>query len=442
MGRSEDRSCYPHIHFAAHFGWINDPNGLVYHDGIYEMYYQCNPQGVEWGNMTWGHARSRDLVNWEEMPPVLHPDENGAMYSGCGLRNDRALLGMSGDTLFFFYTAAPSRAERKNGKEFTIRFAYSTDGGDTLIKTGDPVLASAERENRDPKVFWHEESKAYIMLLWLKGNEFSIWRSKDLKQFTLTQRLVLDGGFECPDLMKLPMIDESGRDTGEFKWLFWEAAGNYYLGDFDGYTFTQTQEKMNAYANPLPYAAQTWYGTPDEKTLSLSWLRTACISRQTTGVMALPREFSLVEKGEKLILKQSLPSIVTDKCGGPVTLSSGAAAGVSDKAIRFTVDDDGAEGYQIDLFSSDSDTDPMLSIIYRKSDSYLVFICGEISHGQRYSFDPRNSWDIVYDRGIIEMSTGGDTFLYIDDIPQLRTKVCTAVRISGEGVKASAAEFL
>ena len=442
MGRSEDRSCYPHIHFAAHYGWINDPNGLVYHDGIYEMYYQCNPQGVEWANMTWGHARSRDLIHWEEMQPVLHPDENGAMYSGCGLRNDGALLGMSGDTLFFFYTAAPSRADRKKGKEFTIRFAYSNDGGDTLIKTGDPVLVSAERENRDPKVFWHEESQAYIMLLWLKGNEFSIWRSEDLERFDLSQRLVLEGGFECPDLMKLPVIDENGQDTGAYKWIFWEAAGNYYIGDFDGYTFTQTDEKKNAYANPLPYAAQSWSGTPDGNTLSISWLRTACIKRKTTGAMAIPRVFSLVKKGDGLSLKQSLPPIVTDSCSEPAVLSEGKTVDVNDKAIRFTVDDDGAEGYQIDLFSSDSRDYPMLSIIYRKSDSYLVFICGEISRGQRYSFDQKGSWDIIYDRGIIEMSTGGDTFLYIDDMPGLRTAACTSVRISGEGVKASVSEFL
>ena len=442
MSNSEDRSCYPHIHFAAHYGWINDPNGLVYHDGTYEMYYQCNPQGVEWGNMTWGHARSGDLLHWQERTPVLHPDENGAMYSGCGLRNDRGLLGLSRDALLFFYTAAPSRADRKKGKEFTIRFAYSPDGGETLVKTGEPVLASAELENRDPKVFWHEESEAYIMLLWLKGNEFSIWRSEDLRKFTLSQRLSLEGGFECPDLVRLPVYDEDGQPTGETRWMFWEAAGNYYIGDFDGYTFTQTEERKNAYANPLPYAAQTWSGTPDDSVLSLSWLRTSCIRRQTTGVMALPRVFSLVKKGEKLLLKQSLPQRIGDACGGETPIAAGDTASVGDSAFRIRMENGGTDGFQIDLVRDPAETDPMLSILYRRQDGYLVFICGEISRGQRYSFDPESAWEILYDRGIIEMSTGGDTFLYIDDIPQLRTKACTAVRISGEGVKASAAEFL
>ena len=102
---SKKENCYPKLHFAPKYGWLNDPNGLVYHDGIYELYFQSNPNGVEWDDMTWGHARSTDLIHWEELEPVLYPDENGMMYSGCGLRNDRGELGLTKISLLLTYTA-------------------------------------------------------------------------------------------------------------------------------------------------------------------------------------------------------------------------------------------------------------------------------------------------------------------------------------------------
>lgn len=125
--RREELDCYPKLHFAPKYGWINDPNGLVYHDGIFELYYQTNPNGVEWDDMTWEHARSTDLIHWEELEPVMYPDENGMMYSGCGLRNDKEVLGLPKNALLFPYTAALF-SEGFTNQHFTIRLAYSTDG--------------------------------------------------------------------------------------------------------------------------------------------------------------------------------------------------------------------------------------------------------------------------------------------------------------------------
>lgn len=189
----KDKKYYPAIHFAAEYGWINDPTGLVVHDGIYELYFQHNPVGIEWGNITWGHARSVDLIHWEELVPVLRPDEHGMMFSGSGIRNDREALGLSKDALIFYYTAALNNWSDPSQTRFTIRYAYSLDGGDTLVKTGVPVLDSLYPDNRDPKVFWHEESGAYILVLWLHKNDFGIFRSEDMKRFHLSQRLTLEG---------------------------------------------------------------------------------------------------------------------------------------------------------------------------------------------------------------------------------------------------------
>ena len=173
----------PKYHFTAARGWINDPNGLVYKDGVYHLYFQYNPFDTRWENMSWGHATSRDLINWTQQETVMYPDENGYMFSGSGFVNKNGCLGLPEDALMFYYTAAgecrPWTAERL----FTQRLAYSIDGGKTLIKTDRGVVPVISHENRDPKVFWHEETKSYIMILWVDGNEFAILRSTDLEKW-------------------------------------------------------------------------------------------------------------------------------------------------------------------------------------------------------------------------------------------------------------------
>lgn len=311
----------PSLHFTPSYGWMNDPNGLVYHDGIYELYYQHNPRGIDWNCMTWGHARGTDLLHWEDLGDVLEPDENGLMFSGCAIRNDRGLLGLPKDALLFFYTAAGHSSRESKGKPYTIRLAYSTDGGNTLIKKdgiceAGEIMETLAAENRDPKVFWHEESGAYILVLWIENNDFGIWRSENLEQFTMTQRVTPESGYECPDLFRLPVIStkEGGRETGEEKWVFWTAHGYYYVGSFDGYEFHQEQERRCAsQMGPdvvLPYAAQTFSGP--EKVLSVSWLRTKCVGGRTTGMMSIPKEFSLIRNKDGYILRQNFPSAVME----------------------------------------------------------------------------------------------------------------------------------
>lgn len=383
------KNCYPKVHFAAKYGWINDPNGLIYHDGVYEIYFQYNPYGTQWGNMTWGHARTRDFLEYEELAPVLHPDENGTMFSGCGIINERGLLGLPKDALLLFYTAAGGTNPESEGKIFTIRMAYSLDGGNTYRKSGEPVLESLAAENRDPKVFWHEESGAYILVLWLEEQDFAIFRSTDLEKFTLSQRLTLKGGFECPDLFRL-----SVKNSEESKWVFWAADGSYYVGEFDGYTFTQTQERKTAYEGrveneerkpSLAYAAQTYFGVGD-RVMSLPWLRTECVEEQTTGVMGLPRYFSLIKAGEEYVLCQELPDFVRE--------------GLEKKQMEELV-----EECRLDVEYSPENA--MLTIRFAKRTIVLENIDTE-------------DLDIVYDKGVMEIANGENTKIWYCDFPELR----------------------
>ena len=170
----ENTQPHPLIHFAPDTGWMNDPNGLIYQDGIYHMYFQQNPFDTRWENMCWGHAVSRDLLHWEQKETALYPDSDGVVYSGSGIVNEHGMLGLPKDAHIFFYTCAGNKSKWSLGKTFNQRIAYSTDGGKSIAKLEGSVVKHISEENRDPKVYWHEESKAYYMVLYLKANDFMI----------------------------------------------------------------------------------------------------------------------------------------------------------------------------------------------------------------------------------------------------------------------------
>ena len=154
----------PQIHFAPETGWHNDPNGLVFADGVYHLYYQWNPYGVIWGNMHWGHAVSKDLLRWEHKPVVMDPDQYGTIYSGCGWQDKENAAGFGENALLFFYTASGgcNQWSVDAGNQHTQRLAVSTDGGETLQRIDGTILPHIRGGNRDPKIFYHRESGAYI----------------------------------------------------------------------------------------------------------------------------------------------------------------------------------------------------------------------------------------------------------------------------------------
>ena len=276
----------PRIHFTTKSGWINDPNGLIYDNGIYHMFYQFNPYGIDWGNMHWGHAVSKDLISWELRDIALFPDEYGTVFSGCAFKDEKNASGYGKDALLFFYTAAGGFNKWSKNRGSTQRVAVSYDNGKTLIKK-DMILDTIKEGNRDPKVFYHGESTSYVMVLYLIDNEFAILRSDDLKNWKESDRLSFDGMWECPDLFELET-----KDKDEKRWVFWSADGYYVLGDFDGYRFSKESEVYSAYDTKLPYAAQTYAGT--DRRISVAWYRTVNDRGAFKGMMSIPNELNLV----------------------------------------------------------------------------------------------------------------------------------------------------
>lgn len=304
-------------HYHAPVGFLNDPNGLVFHQGVWHLYHQHNPFDKVWGNMTWGHATSKDLMQFTFQGDVLRPDERGVIYSGCGLLNLRGCFGLPTDALLFFYTSAGG-IDEKYGRDgvFTQRMAYSLDGGETLIKYEGFELPEMEKETRDPKVFWHEESGAYIMVLYLADARFLILRSEDLLHWERTQELDFPPMWECPDLVCL-----RDAESGVKKWAFLSADGYYFIGDFDGHTFTPETKLLSLYGSKLPYAAQTYSNVPG-RVVQLSWLRTENRGEEWTGVMSAARELSLGKDADGWYIRQQfareLVGAVRDKNGETV----------------------------------------------------------------------------------------------------------------------------
>ncbi|MCQ2500524.1 MAG: glycoside hydrolase family 32 protein [Lachnospiraceae bacterium] len=289
---------HPAVHFSTKTGWINDPNGLIFREGVYHLYYQYNPMNVSWNNMTWGHAESRDLIHWQEKDAVLFPDEQGVMFSGSAILNTKGKMNLPEDAIIYYYTTAGGISDWNEGKQFVQSIAWSTDGGRTLEKREEVCIPTIHMENRDPKVFYHEESKSFVMTLWLKDADYGIFRSQDMEHWEMCQQLTFPFTWECPDLFQLTTPE------GESCWFFWTAGGSCFAGDFDGYTFTPHGAEQKAYITKRSYAAQTWSNTGD-RVISVPWLRLENDGRNFTGAYGIPVEFSVKKTDKGYVLLQN-----------------------------------------------------------------------------------------------------------------------------------------
>jgi sucrose-6-phosphate hydrolase SacC (GH32 family) len=264
----------PQFHFTTRRGWNNDPNGLVYHDSLYHLFYQHNPYEIHWGNMHWGHAVSRDLLHWEELGDALYPDHLGTMYSGSAVVDKENTAGWGKDALVLYYTAA--------GKEMTQNVAYSTDNGITFTKyAGNPVLGP----NRDPKVFWHGPSQRWVMALY-EDNFIAIYNSTDLKSWVYQSKT--KGFYECHELFELAV----DGDVDNTMWVMYGASGTYMLGTFDGAVFEPAYGKY-FYSWGSQYAAQTFNNTPDGRRIQVGWGRIEQPGMPFNQMMLFPCELSL-----------------------------------------------------------------------------------------------------------------------------------------------------
>lgn len=255
-------SLRPRIHFSTKRGWINDPNGLVKVGDKYHLFYQHNPASRTWGNMHWGHAVSLDLFHWKELPEALFPDESGTMFSGCAIIDERNVSKLGSKTspaILLFYTAA--------GNPFTICLAYSTDNLQTIRKYElNPIIGHIIDANRDPKVVWCEELNAYVMSLFLVGEQFVLFKSSDLLNWTEIQRITIPNDSECPAFFPITATN------GEKKWVFVGAHEVYFVGDFVDGIFQPCQDCKRMWNNSNSYAAQMYTDMADGRVIRLPWL--------------------------------------------------------------------------------------------------------------------------------------------------------------------------
>lgn len=275
-------------HFAPVSGWLNDPCGLCYYKGNYHLFFQHNMFDTRWENMTWGHAISKDLIHWEQLGEALLIDEEGAAFTGCAIENTRGLLDCPKDAMLFFYTRAGEGHDWKKGLKFTQKVAWTVDGIH-FEERKEPVIPYMVDENRDPKVYWMEETQEYYMVMFMEKHEYAILVSKDLEHWEMTQKINIPESWECPNLFPLPL------EHGEKKWVFWTPDGYYLVGSFDGRIFTREQEIRRIYGSWLPYAAQTFSGTAG-RTIQIPWMRMENKGRNYRSIMGAPRELELLQE--------------------------------------------------------------------------------------------------------------------------------------------------
>ena len=306
----------PVYHFAPQWGWMNDPNGMVYKDGEYHLFYQYNPYGSRWGNMNWGHAISRDLVSWEHMPVAISPDGLGTIFSGSAVVDKDNTAGFGAGAIVAFYTQASARQMQS--------IAYSTDNGRTFKKyAGNPVLTGEVADFRDPKVSWNESTQKWILTLAV-GQEVRFYSSPNLKDWTYESNFgegqgVHDGVWECPDLFELPVAG-----TNQKKWVlivninpggpFGGSATQYFVGSFDGHKFVNESPKATKWMDfgKDHYATVTWSNAPQNRVIALAWMSNWQYANEVPTMQyrssnSVPRDLQLfVKDGETYM--QSAPS--------------------------------------------------------------------------------------------------------------------------------------
>lgn len=319
----------PVYHHTPAYGWMNDPNGMFYKDGLYHLYFQYNPYGSVWGNMHWGHSTSTDLMHWKFEGCAIVPDAWGAIFSGSCVVDHENTAGFGKEAVVAFYTSAKSTPW---GDIQMQSMAYSLDNGKTFTKyEGNPILTSSEKDFRDPKVFWYAPGKHWVMILAV-GQHMEIYSSVNLKEWKKESEFgamqgAHGGVWECPDLVEIPV-----EGIREKKWVlicnlnpggpFGGSAAQYFVGSFDGKKFVNespTQTKWMDWGKDN-YATVTWNNAPDGRCIALGWMSNwqyanNVPTRQYRSANTLARDLTLYREGQELYLK-STPSVEVKKARG------------------------------------------------------------------------------------------------------------------------------
>lgn len=326
----------PVYHHTPAYGWMNDPNGMFYKDGVYHLYFQYNPYGSVWGNMHWGHSTSTDLMHWKFEGCAIVPDAWGAIFSGSCVVDHENTAGFGKEAVVAFYTSAKSTPW---GDIQMQSMAYSLDNGKTFTKyEGNPILTSSEKDFRDPKVFWYAPGKHWVMILAV-GQHMEIYSSVNLKEWKKESEFgamqgAHGGVWECPDLVEIPV-----EGTREKKWVlicnlnpggpFGGSAAQYFVGSFDGKKFVNespTQTKWMDWGKDN-YATVTWNNAPDGRCIALGWMSNwqyanNVPTRQYRSANTLARDLTLYREGQELYLKSTPSSEVKKARGKKVSIPS------------------------------------------------------------------------------------------------------------------------
>lgn len=311
----------PQFHFSPPAGWMNDPNGLVFHAGRWHLFYQYHPAGTAWGPMHWGHASSADLLHWQHHPIALEPDGPRYAFSGSAVVDAANTAGFGAGRLVALYTRHDTAAEQAGQRNYQSQhLAYSEDGGLSWVpfdNENKPVIPNpgAAKDFRDPKVFWHEPTQRWVAVL-AAGDHVELWAAPDLKRWAklseFGQGLGSHGGvWECPDLFPLPVENSS---TGERQWVLLVSVGSgapnggsgtqYFVGHFDGERFMLDEEsgfERDVQAGRAVwldegrdhYASMTWAHAPGDQRVLIGWMSNWDYALQVPastwrGAMTLP----------------------------------------------------------------------------------------------------------------------------------------------------------
>lgn len=295
----------PVYHHTPAWGWMNDPNGMFYKDGVWHLYFQYNPYGSQWENMTWGHSTSTDLIHWTFQGAPIEADAWGTIFSGSAVVDHNNTSGFGKGAVVAMYTSA--------GENQTQSIAYSNDNGQTFTKyDGNPVLTSNTPDYRDPHVFWNEDIKRWNMIM-AEGQHMDIYSSADLKEWKLESQFGAEYGnhggvWECPDLMKMKV-----RGTDQYKWMllcninpggpFGGSATQYFVGQFDGHKFTcESAPEVTKWMDygKDHYATVTFDNAPDGRRVAMAWMSNWQYANQVPTMQyrsanSVPRDLDLYE---------------------------------------------------------------------------------------------------------------------------------------------------
>jgi fructan beta-fructosidase len=394
----------PQFHFTVKRGWSNDVNGPIFYQGQYHLFWQAFPFGVKWDTdfMYWGHAVSEDLIHWRELAPALMVDKLGSPWSGTSFVDHQNDAGWGKDALVLVYTAF----DRTSHKQVQC-LAYSIDNGATFKRAAaNPVLDTnrevGSNDTRDPKVFWYEPGKRWVMVLFEKDG-MSFFNSTDLK--TWTRRSHHKGFHECPDFFELPMDGDSNRK----KWILHGGSSSYEIGTFDGETFTAESpvlhyaEGKNLRGDDVLYAAQSFAGMPDGRRIQMAWGRIQLEGMPFTQMILFPTEFKLKTTKDGLRMQAAPINEIAQLRTKARTWSTLTVAGANQK-----LGSAGSGSLDVKLQASLGSGD-RLAIRYDGND--LTTIASEdLENG-------RGEVEVLIDKGIAEIFVDGGTRYITRELP-------------------------